>query len=766
MTINSATIQKTGRFIQAALDNGVPERLLVPIVPPEAKSFRGDPKSLGKAPAMCNEDGDWVGASSWQRGSYLPELLRQDEHGANVGLICGVPDGPFAYYLFDIDVQLRDDSARSLEIANAICSRTESLLSAALDGAPFWVRKTRSYRSMIAVAVPANCPVGGKQKRTFIHRSGEVFLVVELLGRGQQGVIGGQHVAGPIMWQPYGKPDARSATISLAPDAVPQLKGYDHVVAALDSVCNEMTQLSSAISVKREGNRNTSDPDRHRDDVFEVPRGDAPPGGIDQIVGVLQRMHNGRGVSREVYVDVMLSGVGAIRALERKDHLGYDGYARLREALCQWAVRWGGPTTLENEIDKFEQDFGNVRVLKSGWSTLLQLAKDLTPVLAADFAAEDAHHEFAGIPLPAGSETEFTLDEGEGAKGSVKSKMEFGRLRVLCMDDIVNASEREYIVKGLVSPNEMSIWCGPPKCGKSFLMLYIAYKIAQNARIFGRRVHGCPVLYVAAEGLAGIRKRVRALRAEHGDAPQFYLIPQPINLLDPNADLKYIKDAARHLGAKFIVIDTLARAMAGGDENGPQDMGAFITNVDTLRSDTGAHVAIVHHGTKMSNGGTPRGHGSLSGAADLIIEVSKTEHEGSIAKVTAAKDDADGDSMRFSLRQVQLGKDQDDEPITTCVVDELACPSVSQIIPKRAQMALDCLCKLIADEGEALPTACASSVDQFGVLEDRWREECDDRRILSTADKKPSRSKAFSRAYEYLLEAGRVVARDGLVWTA
>jgi RecA-family ATPase len=71
--------------------------------------------------------------------------------------------------------------------------------------------------------------------------------------------------------------------------------------------------------------------------------------------------------------------------------------------------------------------------------------------------------------------------------------------------------------------------------------------------------------------------------------------------------------AVEGCGARLIVLDTLSRLMAGGDENSPGDMGAFIVNVTRLRHETKAHVAIVHHGTKASNGTTPRGHSSLTG---------------------------------------------------------------------------------------------------------------------------------------------------------
>ena len=51
------------------------------------------------------------------------------------------------------------------------------------------------------------------------------------------------------------------------------------------------------------------------------------------------------------------------------------------------------------------------------------------------------------------------------------------------------------------------------------------------------------------------------------------------------------------------MLDTLSRLLAGGDENSPQDMGTFVRNVAELHHNNKAHIAIVHHGTKATNGG-------------------------------------------------------------------------------------------------------------------------------------------------------------------
>ena len=347
---------------------------------------------------------------------------------------------------------------------------------------------------------------------------------------------------------------------------------------------------------------------------------------------------------------------------------------------------------------------------------------------------------------------------------TIRQPLAFGKLRVLSMDDVTTAEPRDYLLKGLISPAEMSVWWGAPKCGKSFLMLHVAYAIAQGRGVFGRRVKPCSVLYVAAEGEAGLAGRLRAIRDEFGLAPRFHLIAQPVDLLHPNGDLDSVSQAAQHprVNARLIVLDTLARMLAGGDENGPEDMGRFIANVGALRQCTKAHVAVIHHGTKSTNGSTPRGHGSLIGAADLVIEIAKAGDSSRTATVTAAKDDPDGAVMGFSLHVIELGTDQDGDPITTCMVDEaISATTTGPRLSKRDGRAKQILADLIVAEGKPLPVGCPDGL--LGVPEVRWREECESRR-LSTAEQQDSRTTAFRRAYESLLASAIAATRDGTVW--
>jgi hypothetical protein len=342
----------------------------------------------------------------------------------------------------------------------------------------------------------------------------------------------------------------------------------------------------------------------------------------------------------------------------------------------------------------------------------------------------------------------------------------FGKLRLLTLRDAEHAPPRQYLLDSLIARQELSLWWGAPKCGKSFLLLYLAFSLALARDAFGRRARRSRVLYIAAEGEGGFAGRLLALKRELGDPGEdFTYIAQRAQVGPPGEDLSSIISAAHATGAELIVLDTLARTFGAGDENSAKDMGGFIEAADRIREATGAHVAVIHHGRK--EGGDMRGSGALAGAADLIVKVERgAKGEPNRAEVQAAKDDVDGAALGFRLRTVELECDGEAEPRRTCIAEEAEWsekPSGPKV-PPAARRALQFLCDLILAEGADLPQGPGfPSMTIKGASENRWREQCDSRR-LSTSEKAKNRDRTFRLAYGQLRDHGLVAAQDGWVW--
>ena len=246
-------------------------------------------------------------------------------------------------------------------------------------------------------------------------------------------------------------------------------------------------------------------------------------------------------------------------------------------------------------------------------------------------------------------------------------------------------SSGDPLVDGLLDRGALSVLYGDSNTGKSFVALDMAFHVSTGRPWNGRATRKGAVVYVVAEGGRGVHKRTAALCRHHGaegDDPLFDLIVQPLNLLTPGADLKPLIEAVRASAADFgtpvemIVIDTLSRVLAGGDENSSVDMGALVKNLDRLRESTGAHVAVVHHTGKDKARGA-RGHSLLRAATDTELEVA-----GGKLRATKQRDIEGGFECAFGLHVVPVGTDRNGRPMTSCVVDWRASVSVSDPLPE------------------------------------------------------------------------------------
>src|SRR5690606_7842012 len=128
-------------------------------------------------------------------------------------------------------------------------------------------------------------------------------------------------------------------------------------------------------------------------------------------------------------------------------------------------------------------------------------------------------------------------------------------------------------------------------------------------------------------------------------------------MLDEHEAAQLTKAVMDQGGADVVVIDTLAAAMPGGDENSGQDLGKVVDHCKFLHRQTGALVVLVHHSGKDQSRGA-RGWSGLRAAADAEIEVTRNG-DYRVAAVTKMKDGADGATFAFKLKPVVLELDDD-----------------------------------------------------------------------------------------------------------
>lgn len=261
-------------------------------------------------------------------------------------------------------------------------------------------------------------------------------------------------------------------------------------------------------------------------------------------------------------------------------------------------------------------------------------------------------------------------DEPAPAKPARKTKFP-----LLSAGAFLQRKPMQWMVRGLLPRAALAVVYGQSTAGKTFFALDLALAITRGVEWRGKRVSKGRGVYIVAEGTEGFRNRVQAYCEYHGIDPaslDIVVLPAAPQMMDKAQVKELILDLQTLGRLDFIVIDTYARVMVGGNENDAADTGVMVDHCARLHRHTGALVIVIHHAGKDANSGA-RGSSVLKAAADVEIEVIRTK-EYRAARVAKMKDGDDSGEFRFQLPIVELGENEDGDPITSCVVSHLETP--------------------------------------------------------------------------------------------
>ncbi len=328
-------------------------------------------------------------------------------------------------------------------------------------------------------------------------------------------------------------------------------------------------------------------------------------------------------------------------------------------------------------------------------------------------------------------------------------------------------------VQGLLTENAMSVVYGESNCGKTFFMSDLAFHVAQGKRYNGRRVEKGNVLYLSLEGKRGIKNRIAAYKMENNvDLDGFLMMPCQVDFINSEDDIPQLVELIMEANKAFdhniklVVVDTLARAIGGGDENSGVDMGTLVKHSDLIRQYTNAHICFIHHSGKNKALGA-RGHSSLRAAVDTEIEISRAENaDYSTVKIPKQRDmDRDND-FYFKLKRVVLGMNRWMEEVTSCVVEpfdiatEVEANVGKRIKSGKTKTAYDALKEAIMEKGfrgsgPDMPPCKVVTIDIF-------KKYLEKRGVLS--DNTSSHRRQFIRVHDDLIENKLIVVRDNYIW--
>tara|TARA_R100000654_G_scaffold74747_1_gene109909 strand:- start:1298 stop:3139 length:1842 start_codon:yes stop_codon:yes gene_type:complete len=339
-------------------------------------------------------------------------------------------------------------------------------------------------------------------------------------------------------------------------------------------------------------------------------------------------------------------------------------------------------------------------------------------------------------------------------------------LPTLSLSDIAQLPPVEWLVEGLVPDKSLAMMYGEPGCGKTFIALDMALSIAHKTAWQDQPVLGGQVVYVAGEGVGGLKKRIAAWHKHNGkdQAAPFIVIPTAVDLMDEinTQDLHTTIQATAQGPVSLVIFDTLARSMQG-DENSSQDMGRTIKAMDEVRDAFGCCVMFIHHSGKDSSRGH-RGSSATLGAVDLSMRVERMGEAVSLT-VEKQKDAEMMDPIWMNTSSVELSTDalalESDTSLVLTRTDQPTGGNTKGLRPAQRAV-LDALTEALIQHGKPSPGGENYPAGVQVVDEAQWRNIALAKSI-STGNPDAER-KAFSRAAEALIQRNIAAKWQNLVW--
>ena len=314
-----------------------------------------------------------------------------------------------------------------------------------------------------------------------------------------------------------------------------------------------------------------------------------------------------------------------------------------------------------------------------------------------------------------------------------------------------------WLIHGILETQALAFMIGASGSGKTFAAVDMAVTVASGTPYHQRTTQRGAVIMSAGEGIGGLIGRFEAACNAKGLQAQtldIFLMRSCVRFFDKSSIELFreeLRIVARETGkVSLVIVDTLARAFAGADENLATDMGVFIDHLQGIIEEFDCSVLVLHHSGHDNSRG--RGSSARLAAADCEILVKAEKADKILLTFEKMKDAPLPKPLQFQKVEIILQNDEGGEISSLALreingqdkhVSKLSCAD---------KLAIDCFNDALAKKQATNPDVACSS-----LTVDEWRSEFTRRH---QGDNVKSAHMAHSRARNSLCLKGFIV-NDG-----
>lgn len=246
-----------------------------------------------------------------------------------------------------------------------------------------------------------------------------------------------------------------------------------------------------------------------------------------------------------------------------------------------------------------------------------------------------------------------------------------GNIKLYSDTELEGLPPPSWLVNNLIPHESFILIYGASGCGKTHCVLSLACSIATKTPWLDKHITSKgSTVYVAAEGLRGIAKRLAANKQnlKIQSIPDIFFTGDAIDLNSEESVVAFIEAIKNHtISPSLIVFDTFARCFSG-DENSAKDTSRAIHHIYKIIEAFNCTIILIHHTGKNQFQGA-RGSSALFAAADTVIEVIE-ERVGPTFVCKKQKDFESFPDIHTVFRTVELGGGETSIIVTAATVSD------------------------------------------------------------------------------------------------